>query len=104
MSDKKIDNRFNHIKDDIKSKVNKPKQTDKQNNRDDVVNDVEGDVNVNGTVTITSKKNKGKVKRTYYLDPEVEKNITWLSRKTDRDKSEIVSLALEYFFDNVEVE
>lgn len=86
-----------------KNKVKADKESKQINKKKDNVN---GDVNdnANNRVTLTSKEENKKVKRTYYIHPEQDKNISWASRKTGRDKSEIVRRALDYFFEKIEIE
>lgn len=86
-----------------KNKEEAEKKTAAQT-KENVKSNVDGNGNSKNTITLTNKEEKSKLKRTYYIDPEQEKNITWASRKTGRDKSEIVRMALDFFFENVNVE
>lgn len=98
--DNKIEEGFDKIKEGVMKKKNEAKQNQETND----VND-KNNVNVkeDGTITITSKEKEEKLKRTYYIDPDNANKIDWASRKTGRDKSEIVRIALNYFFENAEI-
>lgn len=82
--------------------LKKNKEQAEQGKKEEVDSKVNGDGSSN--FTLTSKKETQKLKRTYYLEPEQDKNIAWAARRTGRDKSEIVRLALDYFFAHVEIE
>lgn len=92
-------NKRNDSKEDVASNSNINGNVD-SNVRDDI----KGDGNINGNVTISAKKEEKHIKRTYYIHKHQDKNITKLARKTDRDKSEIIRMAIDYFLDNVIVE
>ena len=93
----------NQVFDKINKKNKKSDVKDNSNvNSNDKVN-VKGDVNSDVNVTISSKKEDKHIKRTYYIHKYQDKDITKLARKTDRDKSEIVRMAIDYFLDNVTV-
>lgn len=101
-----------------KLKENKSKaEKSKDNNVDGNVNDnvrgngdgsvdsnveSEGDSNANNGITIPSKEEKNKsLKRTFYIDKEYDDFLNLAARKTNRNKSEIVEIAIDYLKDNV---
>ena len=91
---------------DIFDKLKKNKKTAEKsiNNKEDVNSNVDVNVNSNSYVTISKNNDKGKVKRTYYLEPETEKELSRLARKTGRIKSDIVEFALRHYFEVVKIE
>ena len=60
------------------------------------------DSNVNNGITIPSKEEENKsLKRTFYIDKEYDDFLNLAARKTNRNKSEIVEIAIDYLKDNV---
>jgi len=94
------------------NKINKRKQQSDIKEEKDVKGDGGVDVNVNDNVKDTGSVNimlgpkaeEKHLKRTYYIYKDHDREISKLARKTGRDKSEIVRMALDYFLENVKVE
>lgn len=92
------------------NKINKRKQQNDIKEEKDVKGDV--DVNVNDNVKDTGSVNimigpkaeDKHLKRTYYIYKDHDREISKLARRTGRDKSEIVRMALDYFLENVKVQ
>lgn len=109
MSKKSDDAGFDKLKENVKKKRSKMKaQKDNSNETKNVngENNVNGNgnVDVNSNINIIKTKKESKIKRTYYIKPEHDKKINELSRKSGRDKSELIRMAIDFFYNNVSVE
>ena len=113
MSKKNEENGFNKLRDQVKKKKDKSikKNNDgKNNSNNDGKNDVNGDgdidVNIDGNVNIDILKSKDdkKVKRTYYIKSDHDKKLNELSRKSGRDKSELIRMAIDFLYKNANME
>ena len=102
---------FNELKNQVKEKKEKSKSINKKN-KSDVNDNVDGDGNVNGNgdgdskkpITISKEENsQKKIKRTYYIYEENDEKISKLSRRSGKDKSELVRIAIDFLYDNVEI-
>jgi primosomal protein N' len=49
-------------------------------------------------------KKEKKLKRTYYLTPEVIEFVEKTAKETGKKKSDVVNLALEFFKENLKIE
>ncbi len=57
------------------------------------------------TISLSKEKTEPKkVKRTYYIYEDEDKKLNELARKTDRDKSELIRIAINFLYDNAETE
>lgn len=116
MSKKNEDNGFNKLRDQVKKKKDKSssKKKDDGNNDSNIngKNDVNGngngdiDANIDGDVNIDIFKSQEdkKVKRTYYIKSDHDKKLNELSRKSGRDKSELIRMAIDFLYDNATME
>ena len=104
---------FNELRNQVKEKKEKSKSINKKN-KSDVNDNVDGDGNVNGNgdgngdskkpITISKEENsQKKIKRTYYIYEENDEKISKLSRRSGKDKSELVRIAIDFLYDNVEI-
>lgn len=114
MSKKKDDDGFNKLKDQVQKKKDKSDKKEKNDGKNDSKingkNDVNGDgdidVNIDGDVNIDILKSQEdkKVKRTYYIKSEHDKKLNELSRKSGRDKSELIRMAIDFLYKNANME
>jgi len=65
--------------------------------------DVNTETDSEDKITINSLEKKEKVQRSFYISPQQDRNLEKLKARTGRDKSELVRIALDYMFENVEV-
>jgi len=102
---------FNELRNQVKEKKEKSKSINKKN-KSDVNDNVDGDGNVNGNgdgdskkpITISKEENsQKKIKRTYYIYEENDEKISKLARRSGKDKSELVRIAIDFLYDNVEI-
>ncbi|MFW6229844.1 MAG: CopG family transcriptional regulator [Halanaerobium sp.] len=111
MSKENEENGFNKLRDQVKKKKDKSskkKDNGKINSNNNGKNDgnVNGngdiDVNIDGDVNIDILKSKEdqKVKRTYYIKQDHDKRLNELSRKSGRDKSELIRMAIDFLYEN----
>ena len=118
MSKGNEENGFNKLRDQVKKKKDKSsgkkKDAGKINSNNNGKNDVNGDGNVNGDIDVNidgdvnidilkSQEDK-KVKRTYYIKSEHDKKLNELSRKSGRDKSELIRMAIDFLYKNANME
>lgn len=73
-------------------------------NRNDKINS-NSDIDSNSNITIEKKERKTDqhIQRLFYITPELDNFLERLKKKTGRDKSEIVRLALSYLYDNIKI-
>jgi hypothetical protein len=65
----------------------------------------ESNVESKPTISLSKEKTEPKkVKRTYYIYEDEDKKLNELARKTDRDKSELIRIAINFLYDNAETE
>jgi len=102
---------FNELKNQVKEKKEKSKSIDKKK-KNNVNGDgnFDGNGNVNGgddskkPITISKEETTSKkIKRTYYLYEENDEKISKLARKSGKDKSELIRIAIDFLYDNVEI-
>jgi len=96
---------FNELRNQVKEKKEKSKAKDEKNdvnNNGDVNGD--GDSNSNKKITLSKGKNKPKkIKRTYYIYEENDEKISKLARESGKDKSELIRIAIDFLYDNVDI-
>lgn len=83
---------FNNISDKYKKKKDKSKiESNSESNSE-------------SKIELKSKsKENNRISRTFYINEQDDDYLEILSEKSGRDKSELVRLAIRYFYDNVEV-
>jgi len=58
----------------------------------------------NPSISISiDKNNPKKIKRTYYIYEGQDKKLNEMARKSDRDKSNLIRLAIDFLYDNAEM-
>ena len=84
------------MSDDIFNELKKEKDKSKSN-------DTNPSSNTNTNFTIGSKKDKNRIQRSFYITPQLDRDLDKLKAKTGRDKSELVRIALSHMVENVKV-
>ena len=58
----------------------------------------------NPSISISIDKNEPKkIKRTYYIYEDQDKKLNEMARKSDRDKSNLIRLAIDFLYNNAEI-
>ena len=96
---------FNKLKQSMNVKKEKAKKVKPENVNNNENKDTNKETNDNGKVILERKqKKKDRFKRqTYYLTNELIRKIDKYNKKSGYSKSELVRMALEDFFERVEV-
>lgn len=89
-----------------KDKVNKGILSGLEEMEEDNNIDSNSNINSDSNITIKKKINKADkhIQRLFYITPELDNFLEKVKKKTGRDKSEIVRMALSYLRDNLEIE
>lgn len=87
---------------------NEKKKSEKKKNRTSEIDDNERDNksqnnNTQSDFTIDSKENKNRIQRSFYITPQLDRELEKLKAKTGRDKSELVRIALKHMVKNAKV-
>lgn len=104
-NEKQVDMVLNSIKKDKKTKISKKtdkeiKEKTEQRSQEKTTEDKAN----NGIVIEPDKENKStKTYRGYYLENINLKKLNKVSQQTGKDKSQLVNMALEFFFDNLTI-
>jgi len=66
---------------------------------------INNNINFNNNIIIKKRdyKTDKHIQKLFYITPELDNFIEKLKKKTGRDRSEIVRIALTYFKENVEI-
>lgn len=107
-NEKQVDMVLNSIKKDKKTKNNdnskKPDKEVKEKSEQRFQEKTTEDKTNNGIVIEPDKENKyTKTYRGYYLENINLKKLNKVSQQTGKDKSQLVNMALEFFFDNLTI-
>lgn len=106
--DNKIEAKFNGIKDKMKKQKERAEKPKESNNKNTNVNkNVNTNVNKNYPQIKVKKKKQQKEKykrQTYYMTPKLISKIDEYSQLSGHNKSELVRLALSYFFEHLKIE